>query len=77
MKSLRFIMSDNKTFVQKAVAIAIVAKIILHIQFVRMKGLRLFSFQVRGVKNKDNEADAPQKAQTSGGQGVLVETNQK
>ncbi len=28
--------------------------------------------QVRGVKNKDNETDTQDKAQTSGGQGVLV-----
>lgn len=34
------------------------------------------SFQVRGVKNKENEAEAPEKAQATGGQGVLVETNQ-
>jgi hypothetical protein len=29
-------------------------------------------FQVRGVKNKDSETDTQDKAQTSGGQGVLV-----
>ena len=35
------------------------------------------NIQVRGVKNKENETEAPVKAQTTGGQGVLVETNQK